>query len=87
MRQSTAALRTALMSGVVSQRQGRQSTGCEVPHLTSHFDWRNGHQIFAWARWREVGDRYFLMEDRDIAETEGGNPVAAGNDEIAKLMN
>ena len=47
--------------------------------MTSHFDWRNEHQIFAWARWHGVGDRYFLMEDRDVSEVEAG-ALAAGRD-------
>jgi len=44
--------------------------------MTSHFDWRNEHQILAWARWTSVGDRYFLMEDRDVSQVEAGAPTA-----------
>jgi len=32
--------------------------------MTSHFDWRNERQILAWATRREVGDRFFLFDDR-----------------------
>jgi len=32
--------------------------------MTSHFDWRNPRQILAWARQKDIGDRYFLFDDR-----------------------
>ncbi|MEA3345060.1 MAG: hypothetical protein U9Q78_02240 [Chloroflexota bacterium] len=38
---------------------------CAADHgMVSHFDWRNSQQILAWARQRDVGDRYFLFTDR-----------------------
>ncbi|HID57473.1 TPA: hypothetical protein EYP37_13140 [Candidatus Poribacteria bacterium] len=38
---------------------------CVADHgMVSHFDWRNPHQILAWARQRDVGDRFFLFTDR-----------------------
>lgn len=40
--------------------------------MTSHFDWRNPTQILAWARQHAIGDRYFLFEDRDMSEVDGG---------------
>jgi len=39
---------------------------CVADHeMVSHFDWRNPHQILAWARQRHIGDRYFLFTDRE----------------------
>ncbi|MEW6752907.1 MAG: hypothetical protein AB1505_18290 [Candidatus Latescibacterota bacterium] len=32
--------------------------------MTSHFDWRDGEWLLAWARRHGVGDRYFLFRDR-----------------------
>jgi len=40
--------------------------------MTSHFDWRNPTQILAWARQHGIGDRYFLFQDRDMSEVDGG---------------
>jgi hypothetical protein len=38
---------------------------CVADHeMVSHFDWRSPHEILAWARQRDVGDRYFLFTDR-----------------------
>jgi len=40
--------------------------------MVSHFDWRDPDHILAWARRREVGDRYFLFTDRsDVVEVVG----------------
>jgi hypothetical protein len=35
--------------------------------MISHFDWRDGAHILAWARRFDVGDRYFLFRDRTDA--------------------
>lgn len=32
--------------------------------MVSHFDWRNPEQVLAWATRHEVGNRYFLFDDR-----------------------
>ncbi|MDA0746981.1 MAG: hypothetical protein O2954_10710 [bacterium] len=41
---------------------------CVSDHeMVSHFDWRDSEHILAWARRREVGDRYFLFQDRSDA--------------------
>jgi len=32
--------------------------------MVSHFDWYNSNQILAWARQKEIGDRYFLFTDQ-----------------------
>ena len=32
--------------------------------MVSHFDWKSPKQILAWARQRDVGDRFFLFTDR-----------------------
>jgi hypothetical protein len=38
---------------------------CVSDHeMVSHFDWRSARQILAWARRREVGDRFFLFTDQ-----------------------
>lgn len=38
---------------------------CVSDHeMTSHFDWRDATHILAWARRREIGDRYFLFTDQ-----------------------
>ena len=38
---------------------------CVSDHeMTSHFDWRDADHILAWARRRDIGDRYFLFQDR-----------------------
>ena len=38
---------------------------CVSDHeMTSHFDWRDGEHILAWARRFGVGDRFFLFCDR-----------------------
>ena len=38
---------------------------CVADHeMVSHFDWRNPHQILAWARQHDIGDRYFLFTDQ-----------------------
>jgi len=38
---------------------------CVSDHeMTSHFDWRDSQHILAWARRRDIGDRYFLFRDR-----------------------
>ncbi|RKY02806.1 hypothetical protein DRP77_07325 [Candidatus Poribacteria bacterium] len=38
---------------------------CVADHgMVSHFDWKNPRQILAWARQRDVGDRFFLFTDR-----------------------
>ena len=38
---------------------------CVSDHeMTSHFDWRDGEHILAWARRHDVGDRYFLFRDQ-----------------------
>jgi len=38
---------------------------CVSDHeMVSHFDWRDERQILAWARRREVGDRFFLFTDQ-----------------------
>jgi hypothetical protein len=31
--------------------------------MTSHFDWRDPAHILAWARQKDIGDRYFLFTD------------------------
>ncbi|UCH34748.1 MAG: hypothetical protein JSV65_19900 [Armatimonadota bacterium] len=37
---------------------------CVSDHeMVSHFDWRDERHILAWARRRDVGDRYFLFTD------------------------
>jgi len=65
-----------------SDREG-QDLRCVLDHgMTSHFDWRNAHQIFAWARWRDTGDHYYLMEDRDVSEVEAGEPAAQRDADI-----
>ena len=62
-----------------------QDVRCILDHgMTSHFDWRNAHQIFAWARWQEAGDRYFLMEDRDISTVEAAEPAPAADADIGE---
>lgn len=33
--------------------------------MVSHFDWRDRHHIVAWARQRQLGDRYFMFTDRE----------------------
>ncbi|MFH1566575.1 MAG: hypothetical protein ABIL09_01150 [Gemmatimonadota bacterium] len=46
---------------------------CLADHdMTSHFDWRNAHQVFAWARQHGQGDHYYLFEDRDLTRLEKG---------------
>ena len=35
--------------------------------MVSHYDWRDGSHLLAWARRQEVGDRYFLFADRSDA--------------------
>lgn len=38
---------------------------CVADHgMVSHFDWRNSHQILAWATQRDIGNKYFLFDDR-----------------------
>jgi hypothetical protein len=38
---------------------------CVADHeMVSHFDWKNPRQILAWARQRDVGDRFFLFTDK-----------------------
>lgn len=38
---------------------------CLADHqFVSHFDWKNNHQILAFARYNPVGNRYFLYTDR-----------------------
>lgn len=38
---------------------------CVADHgMVSHFDWKNPRQILAWARQKEIGDRYFLFTDQ-----------------------
>ena len=32
--------------------------------MTSHFDWRGSDHLLAWARHRQIGDKYFLYRDR-----------------------
>ena len=46
---------------------------CVADHdMVSHFDWCNPQQILAWARQRNIGDRYFLFTDRtDEVEVVG----------------
>lgn len=39
---------------------------CVADHeMVSHFDWRDRDHILAWARQRELGDRYFIFTDRE----------------------
>jgi hypothetical protein len=52
---------------------------CVADHeMISHFDWRNPHQILAWARQHNIGDRYFLFTDRANVE----NPDEVGEVEV-----
>jgi hypothetical protein len=49
---------------------------CLTDHsLVSHYDWWGRDRIVAWARRNDVGDRYFIFEDK-----EGGNiePIGEG---------
>lgn len=49
---------------------------CVADHgMVSHFDWRNPHQILAWARQRGIGDRYFLFTDRTDEDEVIGEEV------------
>lgn len=51
---------------------------CLTDHeLVSHYDWWGAGRIVAWARRREVGDRYFIFEDR-----EGGKIAPIGEDAL-----
>ncbi|MFC1525194.1 hypothetical protein ACFL6X_00095 [Candidatus Latescibacterota bacterium] len=50
--------------------------------MTSHFDWRNPTHILAWARQHEIGDRYFLFEDRDVSQAESGRAGQGEGDDI-----
>lgn len=49
---------------------------CLTDHeLVSHYDWWGADRIVAWARRNDVGDRYFVFEDR-----EGGSIAPIGED-------
>jgi hypothetical protein len=49
---------------------------CVSDHeMTSHFDWRDGTHILAWARRFEVGNRYFLFRDQSDERRVVGEEV------------
>ena len=43
--------------------------------MTSHFDWRDGNHVLAWARRLGVGDYYFLFTDKTQDVEIIGDPV------------
>jgi hypothetical protein len=49
---------------------------CLTDHsLVSHYDWWGRDRIVAWARREDVGDRYFVLEDREGGDIE---PIGKG---------
>jgi hypothetical protein len=47
--------------------------------MTSHFDWRDGNHILAWARRDDIGDRYFLFTDQSSEISIVGEQVFDGD--------
>jgi len=43
--------------------------------MTSHFDWKSGNEILAWARQFDIGDYYFLFTDQTHEITIVGEDV------------
>ncbi len=47
--------------------------------MTSHFDWRDNNHIIAWAHRRDIGNRYFLFEDKS------DNVIVIGDEKLTAL--